>query len=148
MAAGRTWAMAVGAVLARLIAGIPNLLTCTHEPSFIRDPDARVEVRTPEEVARRIASVLPDLLAAEQILLVELPGVAADDYNGWAVRVPLSEQPWADGEVCLDRAGRVALAGIPRPLRVADVPAVAAALLAVHACRAKVLAPKDREEPG
>lgn len=76
--------------------------------------------------------MLPDLLAAEQILLVELPSVAADNYSGWAVRVPLSEQPWADGEVCLDRAGRVALAGIPRPLRVADVPAVAAALLAVH----------------
>ena len=134
MAAGRTWSMAVGTVLARVIAGIPHLLSRTHDPSFIRDPDAFVEVRTPEEVAGRIASVLPDLLAAEGILLVELPNIAPDGYGGWAVRVPLSEQPWADGEVCLDKEGRIALAGIPRPLRVADVPAVAAALLAV--CRA------------
>lgn len=132
MAAGRTWAMAVGTALARLIAGIPNLLNRTHDPSFIRDPDAFVEVRTPEEVAERIASVLPDLLAAKGILLVELPAVAPDGYGGLAVRVPLSEQPWADGEVCLDKAGRIAFAGIPRPLPVADSPAVAAALLAIH----------------
>jgi hypothetical protein len=147
VAAGRTWSMAVGTVLARVIAGIPHLLSRTHDPSFIRDPEAFVEVRTPEEVAGRIASVLPDLLAAEGILLVEIPNVGPDGYGGWAVRVPLSEQPWADGEVCLDKAGRIALAGIPRPLRGADVPAVAAALLAVHTCRAKVLAPKDRGEP-
>jgi len=128
--------MAVGTVLARVIAGIPNMLSRTHDPSFIRDPDAFVEVRTPEEVAGRIASVLPALLAAEGILLVELPNIAPDGYGGWAVRIPLSEQPWADGEVFLDRTGRIALAGIPRSLPIADAPTVAAALLAIHAATA------------
>ncbi|SKL84164.1 Uncharacterised protein [Mycobacteroides abscessus subsp. massiliense] len=132
MAAGRTSSMTARTVLTRVIAGIPNLLSRTHDPNFIRDPDAFVEVRTPEEVADRIASVLPALLTAEGILLLELPDIEPDGYGGWSIRVPLSEQPWADGEVFLDRTGRIALAGIPLPLPVADSPAVAAALLAVY----------------
>ncbi|MFA4084321.1 hypothetical protein ONA92_21725 [Mycobacteroides salmoniphilum] len=128
--------MTARTVLARVIAGIPNLLSRIHDPSFIRDPDTFVEVRTPEEVADRIASVLPALLAAEGIMLVELPYLGPDGYGGWSIRVPLSEQPWADGEVFLDRTGRIVLAGIPRQLPVADVPGVAAALLAIHAATA------------
>ncbi len=119
-------------ILAQVIAAIPNLLHQTTSPSFIRDPDTHVHVRTPEEVADKIASILPALLAAEGCVLVELPNIEPDGYGSWSVRVPLSEQPWADGEVFINRAGRITLAGIPTRLPLADVPAVGAALLAMH----------------
>ncbi|WP_234783894.1 hypothetical protein [Mycobacteroides immunogenum] len=124
--------MSARGVLTRVIAGIPDLLSCIVTQRFIRDTATHVHVRTAGEVADRIAAVLPALLAAEGYELVELPGICPDGYGGWSVRVPLTGQPWADGEVRIDDAGRVALAGVPLRLEVVDVPAVAAALLAVH----------------
>lgn len=120
------------AALTRLIASIPNLLTDVATPTFIRDPSASVRLRTPHEVADRIASVLPALLAAEGYAVVELPRIEPDGFGGWSVRVPMSDRPWADGEIYLDPTGRVALANIAPRVPPADVPTLAAALLAVH----------------
>ncbi|WP_255785919.1 hypothetical protein [Mycobacteroides abscessus] len=119
-------------VLKQLITGIPDLLARTITPSFSRDPEPYMHISTLDEVADRIASLLPALLAAEGYALIELPHLEPDGYGSWSVRVPLSEQPWADGEVLFDRHGRFALIGIPSKLPAADAPAVAAALLAVH----------------
>lgn len=124
--------MSARAVLTRLIAGIPDLLGRTATPNFIGDPAAHVHVRSTDEVADRIASVLPALLAAEGYMLVQLPNIDPDGYGGWSVRVPLSEQPCADGEVFIDQTGRLALSGFPSRIPLRDALGLAAALLAIH----------------
>lgn len=124
--------MTARAVLTQLIAGIPDLLGRTVTPRFIADPAAYAHVRSADEVADRIASVLPALLAAEGYVLVQLPNIGPDGYGGWSVRVPLSEQPSADGEVFIDRAGRLVLCGFPSRIPICDAQALAAALLAIH----------------
>ncbi|SHS19440.1 Uncharacterised protein [Mycobacteroides abscessus subsp. abscessus] len=118
--------------LRRVIAAIPDLLWHHATRSFIRDADTHVQIRTQDEVADRIASILPALLAAEGYVLVELPNIDPDGYGSWSVRVPLSEQPWADGEVIRTGSASIALAGVPAAIPLRDVPAVAAALLAMH----------------
>lgn len=128
----------VEASISQAIAGIPNLLGITQKRLGDTHPTALVY--TPEQVAARIAAVLPPLLQAAGWLLVELPDVGVDEYGSESVRVPLSDQPWADGAVRLDRTprgNRLALSGIRTPLAVDDAPTVAAALLAAHAasCR-------------
>ncbi|SHQ49166.1 hypothetical protein [Mycobacteroides abscessus] len=124
--------MTVRQILAQVIAGIPNLLHQDATARFIRDPATHVHVHTPDEVADKIASILPALLAAEGCVILELPHIAPDGHGGWSVRVPLSEQPWADGEIFINQAGGITLAGIPAKLPLSDVPAVGSALLAVH----------------
>lgn len=128
----------VEALISQAIAGIPNLLGTTQ--TRLGDTHPTTLVYTPEQVAARIAAVLPSLLQAAGCLLVELPDVARDAYGFQSVRVPLGGQPWADGTVRLhatSRGNRLTLSGIPTPLAAADAPAVAAALLAAHAasCR-------------
>lgn len=118
--------------LRRVIAAIPDLLWHRATRNFIRDADTHDQVRTQEEVADRIASILPALLATEGYVLVELPNIEPDGYGSWSVRVPLSEQPWADGEVIRTGQCSITLCGLPRPLPLRDVPALAAALLAMH----------------
>lgn len=111
---------------------MPNLLSRKATPSFIRDPDSHVHVCTQDEVADKIASILPALLLAEGYLLMELPNIEPDGYGGWSVHVPLSERPWAGGEIRIAHTGHVLLAGVPPRLPLADAPTVAGALLAIH----------------
>lgn len=124
--------MTARAVLTRLIAGIPDLVSRHVTPRFISDPPAYMHVRSADEVADRIASVLPALLAGEGYVLVQLPNIDPDGYGGWSVRVPLSEQPCADGEVFIDQDNRLALAGFPSRIPIVDAPGLASALLAIH----------------
>ncbi|SHY94369.1 hypothetical protein [Mycobacteroides abscessus] len=128
----------VEALISQAIAGIPNLLGTTQ--TRLGDSQPTTLVYTPEQVAARIAAVLPSLLQSAGCLLVELPDVAQDAFGSESVRVPLSGQPWADGAVRLHRAprgNRLTLSGIPTPLAADDAPTLAAALLAAHAasCR-------------
>ncbi|TDZ94802.1 hypothetical protein [Mycobacteroides salmoniphilum] len=135
VAADRTVDMArrIEAKISQAIAGVPNLLGTTQ--TRLGDTHPTTLVYTPEQVAARIAAVLPSLLQAAGCLLVELPEVGLDEYGSESVRVPLGGQPWADGAVRLDRTprgNRLALSGIPTPLAADDAPTVAAALLAMH----------------
>lgn len=122
----------VEALIRQAIAGIPNLLDITQTRLGTHPTTV---VYTPEEVAARIASVLPPLLQSVGCLLVELPDVARDAFGSESVRVPLGGQPWADGTIRLHRTpsgNRLTLSGIPAPLATDDAPTVAAALLAMH----------------
>lgn len=120
------------AVLRRAIAGIPSLLSSEVVANFVRDAPTHVRVHSLEEVAGKISALLPALLIAEGYMLVEVAHVEPDGFGGWSVRVPLSERPWADGEVYL-QSGAVVLGGVPSRIPVGDAEAVAAALLAVRA---------------
>lgn len=124
--------MDVRAAVREVIASVPGFFGTTRKHTIGVGVDEIVYSQ--DEIAQRVAAVLPDGLAARGVALVGLPPVECEEPGRRWVRVPVTGQPWADGEVRIGARGdRVAFVNIPAGLLVQDVPGFAAALLAVHA---------------
>ncbi|SIC55925.1 Uncharacterised protein [Mycobacteroides abscessus subsp. abscessus] len=125
--------MNVRTAISQIIEHIPNLLSANVFERF--SGTSEHVVHTQAHVADLIASVLPSNLLAEGYLIIELPTI--EDENGRRlVRVPITAQPWADGEVRISRQGDlVAIVNVPAKLPMQDVPALACALMAAWAVR-------------
>lgn len=117
--------------ISRIIASIPNLLSATVTERFTGKSEH--VVYSQERVAEAIAAVLPANLKAERYLLVRLANVETDDTGRRSVRVPITAQPWADGEVLISpRGDQVAIRNVPDVLPMQDIPALASALMAAY----------------
>ncbi|EIV23286.1 hypothetical protein BKG58_10070 [Mycobacteroides abscessus subsp. abscessus] len=85
------------------------------------------------EIAVKVARALLHRLGDRGYQVVWLPPVNEDEFGTRTVQVPLSFQPWADGEVRLNEHGTgVVIAHVPSRLPIRDAPQLAAALLAAH----------------
>lgn len=126
--------MNVRTAISQAIERIPNLLTSTVIERFTGK--AEHVTHSQEHVADLISAVLPGSLKADGYLIVKLPNVDTDDTGRRTIRVPVTAQPWVDGEVRIGpRGDEVAIVNVPARLPVQDAPALAVALLAAHALR-------------
>lgn len=115
---------------------MPNFFGRTRKVSIGAEGATETIVYTQSQIADLIACVLPDNLRAAGYALVELPGIDTDQPGRRYVRVPITAQPWADGEVRISPNGdRVSIVNVPAGLPMQDAPALAVALLAAHASR-------------
>ncbi len=116
----------------QVIEHIPNLLSATVVERFTEKPEH--VVHTQEHVADLIASVMPANLLAKGYMVIGLPNIETTDTGRRSIRVPITAQPWSDGEVRISpRGDEVAIVNIPALLPMQDVPALATALMAAHA---------------
>lgn len=124
--------MNVQAAVREVIASVPGFFGTTRKRTVGVGIDEIVY--TQDQIAQRVAAVLPDSLAAKGFTVVALPPVECDEPGRRWVRVPVTGQPWADGEVRIaPRGDRVAIVNVPADLLVQDVPGLAAALMSAHA---------------
>lgn len=120
------------AAVCQSINAIPNLLAAVQVEKFTLH--RQLVTYTQLEVAERIAAVLPQLLKARDCTLLPLPAVEPDGYGGRSIRIPLTDQPWADAEILTDPDAQILrLVGLPTRLPIQDAAVVAAALLAAEA---------------
>lgn len=123
--------MSVRLAIRQAIECIPNLLTSRAVDRFTRK--AEHVTHSASQVADLIASVLPDGLKSQGFLIVKLPGLDIDEHGRQSIRVPVTAQPWSDGEVRISSRGdQVAIVNVPAGLPMQDVPALAAALMAAY----------------
>lgn len=116
----------------QVIEHIPNLLSATVVERFTEKSEH--VVHTQEHVADLIASVMPANLLAKGYMVIGLPNIETTDTGRRSIRVPITAQPWSDGEVRISpRGDEVAIVNIPALLPMQDVPALATALMAAHA---------------
>lgn len=117
-----------------VVGDMPNFFQLTRAVTIGSGHDTETRVYTQEEIASHVAAALVDKLGAKGCMIVELPNVEMDEYGSRTVRVPITGQAWAYGEVRVDeRHDRLNIVDIPSRLPVDDAPAVAAALLATYA---------------
>lgn len=113
---------------------MPNFFRLTHRVTIGSGREYETRVFTQEDIAGHVASTLMDTLGDKGCTVVELPPVETDEYGSQTVRVPITGQGWAYGEVRVnERRDLLAIVDIPSRLPVDDAPVVAAALLAAHA---------------
>lgn len=92
-----------------------------------------IAVLSQAEIAANVARALLHHLGDKGHQVIELPPVEADQFGTRAVQVPLSFQPWADGEVRINQQGTgIVIAHVPSRLPMQDVPALASALMAAY----------------
>lgn len=117
-----------------VIEEIPHFFGLTVRKTIGAEGETETRAYTQAEIAAHVASTLVDKLSAKGCLVVELPTVDIDEYGSRTVRVPITGQGWAYGEVRIDeRHDRLAIVDIPSRLPIDSAPLVAAALLATHA---------------
>lgn len=117
-----------------VIENIPNLFGQTRKATIGAEGDTETIVYTQAQVAAAIASILPDGLKAKAHMVIGLPAIEASQPGRRYVRVPITAQPWAGGEVRIGPDGdQVAIVNVPATLPMQDVPALATALMAAHA---------------
>lgn len=117
-----------------VIEEIPHLFGLTVRKTIGAEGETETRTYTQAQIAAHVASTLVDKLGAKGCLVVELPTVDTDEYGSRTVRVPITGQGWAYGEVRIDeRHDRLAIVDIPSRLPIDSAPLVAAALLATHA---------------
>ncbi|WP_016894236.1 hypothetical protein [Mycobacteroides abscessus] len=95
---------------------------------------------TRKHMAQIVASVLPAQLMDQDngYIVLGLPAVQTDEFGTRTARVPLTHQPWADGEVRINQQGTgIVIAHVPPRLPMQDVPALASALMAVWAAHSR-----------
>lgn len=117
-----------------VIEGIPNFFGLTRKATIGAGHETETRVYSQEDIASHVASTLMAKLSTKGCAVVELPNVELDEYGSRTVRVPITGQGWAYGEVRLDeRHDRLVVVDIPSRLAIDDAPALAAAVLAAHA---------------
>ncbi|MEC4840528.1 hypothetical protein R2360_13675 [Mycobacteroides chelonae] len=120
--------------IGEIIESIPNLFGLTRKATIGAEGDTETIVYTQAQVADLIASILPDGLKAKGHTVIALPSIETDETSRRYVRVPITDQPWADGWVRISPHGdQVAIVNVPPKLHMQDVPALASALMAAHA---------------
>ncbi|ANN98186.1 hypothetical protein [Mycobacteroides abscessus] len=126
--------MNVRTAIAQAIERIPNLLDAAVTERFTGRREHVTHSK--EHVADLISAVLPGSLKSDGYLIVKLPAIDVDDAGRRSIRVPITAQPWSDGEVRIGpRGDEVAIVNVPARMPVQDAPALAVALLAAHALR-------------
>ncbi|MDB2211815.1 hypothetical protein [Mycobacteroides abscessus] len=118
-----------------VIESIPHLFGVTRRATIGAEGQTETVVYTQAQVADMIASILPDALKAKGHVVIELPGIesVSDQPRRRYVRVPITAQPWSDGEVRISpHDDEVAIRNVPDRLHMQDVPALASALMAAH----------------
>ena len=121
--------------ITEIIESIPNLFGLTGKATIGADGDTETIVYTQAEVAALIASTLPESLKAKGHIVIALPTIESvpDNPGRRYARVPITAQPWVDGEVRISpRGDQVAIRDVPDRLPMQDVPALAAALMSAH----------------
>lgn len=129
------WRMDARRAIREVIESIPNLFGVTRKKTIGAEGESETVVYTQAQVADMIASILPDALKTKGHMVIELPSIESvpDQHRRRYVRVPITAQPWADGEVRISPHGdEVAIRNVPDRLHMQDVPALAAALMAAH----------------
>ncbi|SIL60373.1 Uncharacterised protein [Mycobacteroides abscessus subsp. abscessus] len=117
-----------------VIEEIPHFFGLTVRKTIGAEGETETRTYTQAQIAAHVASTLVDKLSTKGCLVVELPTVDTDEYGSRTVRVPITGQGWAYGEVRIDeRHDRLAIVDIPSRLPIDSAPLVAAALLATHA---------------
>lgn len=112
---------------------MPNFFRLTRKET-IGHGHYVTKVFTQDDIAGHVASTLADKLGDKGCRIVELPPVETDEYGSRTVRVTITGQGWAYGEVRIDeRHDRLVIVDIPSRLPIDDAPAVAAAMLAAYA---------------
>ncbi|MDM2350559.1 Uncharacterised protein [Mycobacteroides abscessus subsp. abscessus] len=118
--------------ISEVIEAMPNFFRLTRKET-IGQGHYETKVFSQEDIANHVASTLMDNLGAKGCQVVELPPVETDEYGSRTVRVPITGQGWAYGEVRIDeRRDQLAIIDIPARLPIDDAPTVAAALLATY----------------
>lgn len=116
-----------------IIESIPNLFGTTRKATIGAEGDTETIVYTQAQVADMIASILPDSLKTRGHAVIALPEIDTDDSGRRYVRVPITDQPWADGLVRISPHGdQMAIRDVPDKLPMQDVPALAGALMAAY----------------
>lgn len=116
-----------------IIESIPNLFGTTRKVTIGAEGDTETIVYTQAQVADMIASILPDSLKTKGHAVIALPEIDTDESGRRYVRVPITDQPWADGRVRISPHGdQLAIRDVPDKLHMQDVPALAGALMAVY----------------
>lgn len=119
--------------ICEIIEAIPNLFGVTRKTIIGAEGETETVVYTQSEVADVIASILPDSLKAKGHTVIALPGIETDQPGRRYIRVPITAQPWADGEVRISPHGdQAAIRNVPDRLPMQDVPALASALMAAY----------------
>lgn len=128
-----------------VIEEMPHFFGLTVRKTIGAEGETETRTYTQAEIAAHVASTLVDKLSAKGCLVVELPTVGTDEYGSRTVRVPITGQGWAYGEVRIDeRHDRLAIVDIPSRLPIDSAPLVAAALLATHATARAYQSPWER----
>lgn len=119
--------------ISEIIKAMPNFFRLTLKET-IGHGHYQTTVFSQEDIAGHVASTLMENLSTKGCQVVELPPVETDEYGSRTVRVPITGQGWAYGEVRIDeRRDRLAIVDIPARLPIDDAPQLAAALLATYA---------------
>ncbi|MGH3953676.1 MAG: hypothetical protein ACRDTI_06535 [Mycobacterium sp.] len=119
--------------ISEIIESIPNLFGMTRKATIGAGGDTETVVYTQAQVADMIASILPDSLKTKGHVVIRLPAIDTDESGRRYVRVPITDQPWADGLVRISPHGdQVAIRDVPDRLPMQDVPALAGALMAAY----------------
>lgn len=127
--------MSARTAISQIIERIPNLLSAMVIEQFTREP--KQVTHSQERVAATIAALLPDGLKDAGYVIIELTAIEDDDGRRY-VRVPVTAQPWTDGEVRISpRGDQLAIVNVPDRLLMQDAPALAAALMAAWTVRAR-----------
>lgn len=116
-----------------IIESIPNLFGTTRKVTIGAEGDTETIVYTQAQVADMIASILPDSLKTKGHAVIALPEIDTDESGRRYVRVPITDQPWADGVVRISPHGdQLAIRDVPDKLHMQDVPALAGALMSAY----------------
>lgn len=129
----------------RVIEEIPNFFRLTHKLTIGTGHDTKTKVYTQADIASHVASTLVHKLGDKGCTVIELATVETDEYGSRTVRMPITGQAWAYGEVRIDeRNDRLVIVDIPARLPVDDAPVLAAALLAAHAAARPYRSPWEK----
>ncbi|WP_337251404.1 hypothetical protein [Mycobacteroides chelonae] len=100
--------MGARSAIREIIEHIPNLLGMTRKVTIGAAGQTETIVYTQAQIADLIAATLPDGLKDRGHLLIPLPAIETmpDQPSRRYVRVPITAQPWSDGEVRISPDGR------------------------------------------
>ncbi|MEU9805041.1 hypothetical protein [Mycobacterium sp. NPDC050853] len=116
-----------------VIEQMPNFFSLTRNTTIGAEGQTETRVYTQDEIAAHVAAKLIAKIHTKRCLVVELPPVETDEYGSQTVRVPITGQAWAYGEVRIDdRGNRLNIVDIPSRLPIDDAPAFAEAVLAAY----------------
>lgn len=117
----------------QIIENMPNFFGLTRKATIGAEGDTETRVYTQDDIAGHVAARLISRIHTKGCLVVELPPVETDEYGSQTVRIPITGQAWAYGEVRIsDQGDGLIIVDIPSRLPLDDAPAFAAALLATH----------------
>ncbi|MBA0047720.1 hypothetical protein [Mycobacteroides sp. LB1] len=130
--------MEANKAIREIIEEMPHFFGLTRKQTIGAEGETEAAVYTQEDIAGHVSSTLMAKINTKGCSVLELPNVENDEYGSRTVRIPITGQGWAYGEVRIDdRRGRLVIVDIPSRLPIDDAPLVAAALLAAQPNRSQ-----------